>query len=61
MNADDLAALRQWFPQAEIWIGEHTGRWWAMARGRMLEGRDAADLGRKLTELLTPQGGHRSP
>lgn len=47
-----LAALRLWYPGAVIWQGGATGKWWAMPAGsnRLIEGRDAGDIGRKLAE-----------
>lgn len=56
------AELARRFPGCCVWLGEYTGRWWALARDRtgdrLVEAADPVALGRLLEEVTLgrPEG-----
>ncbi|MFD0850893.1 hypothetical protein ACFQ07_01500 [Actinomadura adrarensis] len=52
-----IAQLNRRFPRASIWLGEFTGRYWALIRDRfghdhLIEAATPADLSNKVAALL---------
>lgn len=45
-----LDVLRGRFPEATIWYGPYTHRWWALARGRLLEAANPKELADRITQ-----------
>lgn len=43
-----VAALRARYPGVQIWYGNHTGRYWAILAGQLIEASSADELGRML-------------
>jgi hypothetical protein len=54
-HGNDLRTLQELFPGALVWHGQHTGHWWAMDSGQLLEGDTPQQLGDELTRARQHQ------
>ncbi|MCD0453356.1 hypothetical protein LO762_29865 [Actinocorallia sp. API 0066] len=51
-----LGTFKARFTEAEVWFGEHTGQWWALACGQLIEASSRNRLAELLAGLYASQG-----
>ena len=53
VDPEQVAAdVKRWFPGVSAWLGEYTGKWWAVVGDRLLEADNPNELHQRIAVAL---------
>ncbi|GAA2618595.1 hypothetical protein SMC26_05085 [Actinomadura fulvescens] len=47
--------VKRWFPGVSAWLGEYTGRWWALVGNRLIEAENPDQLRERIASVASPR------